>query len=587
MLAFAFKFYKFLNRNYRVAILVVLLGFFLPYYLQFENSYFYNFDVLDAHAPFYKILKDRGIMFTISNNVRVSGIMNNELPRNALPPGFNFVGILFYIFPSFTAFLINFTISHLVAFWGMFFFLRKYILKEKIEGLLLVIISGFFMYLPFFEIFEGVNNSGIPFVAYAFLNIIKNEKPFRNYVILGAFAFYSSLILIGIFVIAYMVLITTFDFWKKKSINKNALIAIFMIIGIYLLENIQLINLTFFSGIVSHRSEITCPDFTTKYNFEWLIHSLSIGEILAQAYGKIILIFASISIILVVFTKKINSFKPIFLILSLILFNSLVNSFWCNEYINPIKEQIVLFKMVNFARVVHLNPFLWYVLLAFLLKFWTDFSKYNSLKKVLIFAVPSVLIPQFYMIIGGNMEYRQNIYQITKVKLFESRFEQNCSYREFYSTTFFEEIGNFIGKTKQEYQIACIGIPPNILAYNGFQTVDFDSPNYPLSYKKKFRPLIEKEIEKSKKYQWTYDSWGNKCYVLSAELDKHPDLILKYSNLKISNLQLNTKMYDVLHIDYIFSAVEILNAKENKLSLEKHFEKNEVPYEIFLYKTVL
>jgi hypothetical protein len=131
--------------------------------------------------------------------------------------------------------------------------------------------------------------------------------------------------------------------------------------------------------------------------------------------------------------------------------------------------------------------------------------------------------------------------------------------------------------------VASIGLHPAIAQYNGFYTVDTYTNFYPLSYKYQFRAIIAKELDKSPVLKDYYDHWGNRVYVFVAELGKHYEF-RKNSKKKIYHLDINTKAFEELGGQYIFSSVPIVNAQANHLKFLKDFTDSQSVWKIYLYQ---
>lgn len=85
-----------------------------------------------------------------------------------------------------------------------------------------------------------------------------------------------------------------------------------------------------------------------------------------------------------------------------------------------------------------------------------------------------------------------------------------------------------------------------------------------------------------KKY---FDQWGGRCYLFVAELGKNYEF-KKNSKVKIHHLKLNTSVFKKMGGEYIFSAVPILNAKEDHLELKKTFNQKDSAWKIYLYQVM-
>ena len=129
------------------------------------------------------------------------------------------------------------------------------------------------------------------------------------------------------------------------------------------------------------------------------------------------------------------------------------------------------------------------------------------------------------------------------------------------------------------------GFHPAIAQYNGFYTLDSYNNFYPLSYKHEFRKIIEKELEKNKTIRTYFDEWGGRCYLFTDELGKHY-MFKKTSKKKLNDVQFNLEPFKEMGGHISFSAVPIVNAKDNHLVLERVFSSKESIWKIYLYKVM-
>lgn len=64
----------------------------------------------------------------------------------------------------------------------------------------------------------------------------------------------------------------------------------------------------------------------------------------------------------------------------------------------------------------------------------------------------------------------------------------------------------------------------NINVIDGYHTL------YQLSYKKKFRKIIETELDQSKKLKDYFDNWGNRAYLFYNDPN---NLLINFNEVKI------------------------------------------------------
>ena len=109
-----------------------------------------------------------------------------------------------------------------------------------------------------------------------------------------------------------------------------------------------------------------------------------------------------------------------------------------------------------------------------------------------------------------------------------------------------------------------VGLDPMIAVMNDIKVIDGYHTLYPLSYKFKFRKIIEKELEKNTVLKNYYDSWGSRVYAF-------------YNNQ--NNIMLNFQAAKKIGADYVISKFPIENNELEKVCSECNGSN-----EIFLYK---
>ncbi len=239
-------------------------------------------------------------------------------------------------------------------------------------------------------------------------------------------------------------------------------------------------------------------------------------------------------------------------------------AFWFFKGWAPLKEQFQLLNTFNFARFHFLRPLLIYLMFAVgLFMLWRLGKNGQRFVKL-------CLIVQIIVLFGANEEIKY-------------RSAGKPSFKQFYATSQFNEIDQYIGASKSSYRVASIGIHPAIAQYNGFYTLDTYNNFYPLEYKHQFRKIIAAELDKNATLKKYFDTWGGRCYIFVAELGKKYEY-RKNSKKKIENLDLNTEVFKEMGGKYIFSAVPIVNAKSNGLLFKKAFDDKDSAWRIYLYE---
>ena len=105
-----------------------------------------------------------------------------------------------------------------------------------------------------------------------------------------------------------------------------------------------------------------------------------------------------------------------------------------------------------------------------------------------------------------------------------------------------------------------------IAAMNDINIIDGYHTLYQLSYKKKFRKIIENELEQSEKYKDYFDNWGNRVYLFYNDQN---------------NLLINFNEVKNLGAKYIISSFSIKNE-----ALESNYVLYDEKNEIYLYRLI-
>ena len=568
--------------------LIILFLYLSPILILGENSHIIFSDNLDYYIPVLKVLAGSGKVFG-SLNATIPNFMNG-ISRNLLPSELNFHLWLYMIFKPFAAYTINYFIIHVVAFFGMYLLLKRHFLKDEGESFIVVGVSLCFSLIPFFPSF-GLSISGLPIALFAFLNIRDKKYSWTDWLIIFLIPFYSMLVLSFIFFIFFMFVLWLYDLIKTKKANLKFLIAIIFMLVVFVIVEYRLFYILFFvKNYVSSRTEIP-PGGLINISF---VESIKMGINYFingdfeqnESFNKYFINFSvAFTIIIFIFKKlKEKKVKISFLLLIIIFISSIWQGLFHGQSLNFLKNLPSIIKTFNISRIGWLNPLFWYILFALSLYFIKKYIKQgrkiisisilgNKSKTVLhIGIVTIILLCQIIFLFYFNGE------------LFERRRgkeEGLMKYKEFYSENLFKNISDYIGQDKKDYRIVSIGLPPGVTQYNGFYTLDGYFPNHPLSYKREFRKVIAKELDKSAELK--YISYGSKFYIFVAELGQDV-LVTKNENRSINNLDLNTEALKNMGGQYIFSAIPISNYKNNNLELLNIFDDSCSIWKIYLYK---
>ncbi len=149
------KILNLLNRFGFAILLAVLLLLFAMQLVNGEDNVFKIYDNLDSEITSRVLPIRNGNLFSFSND-EVIPQMANGLKRNSLNASSrNFESLLFYWFPPVYAYLINYILINLIAFFGMYLLLSKYLLKDvgEMRRILSAMLAFTFTLLPSYTIY--------------------------------------------------------------------------------------------------------------------------------------------------------------------------------------------------------------------------------------------------------------------------------------------------------------------------------------------------------------------------------------------------------------------------------------------------
>jgi len=229
------------------------------------------------------------------------------------------------------------------------------------------------------------------------------------------------------------------------------------------------------------------------------------------------------------------------------------------------ENMFVFLKGFNFTRIDKILPLLFSLLLIYNLSYLRS-ENYKKIIYTLVvvssislqLAIPQTeLIKQFF---ENNLKKEKflelknliNIKElnsasklITKKSNYIDRdlvfqFKSEKSFDNYYRFSDYRIIKSLV----KDKRVMSIGLDPMIAAMNDIKVIDGYYTVYPLSYKIKFRKIIEKELEKNIKLKNYYDRWGSRVYAF-------------YNDEK--NIMLNFQSAKTLGADYVISKFPIKN----------------------------
>jgi len=547
----------------------------LPMFILGEGSHIRIHDNLDSNIVMYKILIESGSLFS-SNDALIPNIMNG-LPRSIYHSELSIMILLFSAFGVFYGYVVNQLLIKIIAFAGMYLFLRHHVFNEKYEenSAIVILSSLCFSLIPFYPTGSG-SVAGIPLILYAFSNILVTYR-FKavDLIIIILFPFYSSLILSGFFVVIAVTAAGVVIAIKQKRINYSLILSLIIISSAYLIREYRLVLYSLSHQFVTHRILFNPGELSggtglfdcAKKTFATLIDNYDPPRTYPIFHKYIIQASFLIALGISLFKKDKKTGSALLLLFMLIVVISILNGFYYYEPFSWMLKKIPLLNIISFWRFLVFLPFLWYVIYAISMGVFWNKLRWGR------YIVPLLIVMQIIYLAYNSDEISE-------------RRIGDPSFKEFFSAELFDDIRRYIGKEQGSYRVGSIALHPGISAYNGFYTIDGYVVNYPLDYKKRFRDIIATELSKNNGIKNYFDNWGSRCYLFTAELPFAYWYIHMKQDLRINRLQLDSAVLKSMDCHYILSGVEIDNYRENNLELMREFEKGGSPYKIRLYRVL-
>ena len=229
----------------------------------------------------------------------------------------------------------------------------------------------------------------------------------------------------------------------------------------------------------------------------------------------------------------------------------------------------------NFSRIENILPLLFSIILVVIL----NLNEKKTINQILIFlTIFSTISHQIYLpskefakeFLKNNLEsmnlelvkkeyYNNNLKNILLIvkdknnfnsKNFDFNFQTNNSFDAYFKKETYQKIRAIVEKDR----VASIGIDPMIAAMNNINVIDGYHTLYQLSYKKKFRKIIETELDQNKKLKDYFDNWGNRAYLFYNDPN---NLLINFNEVKnlgakyiISSFSIKNEALESDHVLY-------------------------------------
>ena len=507
-----------------------------------------------------------------------------ELPADSMKSSAPLFTVLYRIFPVEWAFLVQFFLLTLTAFFGMYFLIKR-ITQSSIAAILAAMI---FAFLPFQPVY-GLNVMGIPLLFLCFYELFKTKSGVKTALwCLGIlyFASCTHIALAGyvaiLVALGLLIAVLKKDAWKWKE-HLSFTIGVLVLIAAYALLNMNLIlSLVFGSGdFVSHRTEFVASPGGGNFLSRVFI-MLNYGEEnYAPSLHRMVLPFLVIFTVLLIlrFRKLSKEMQEVsvfaFLGLGLIGIICVLYGVLGSEWVANLKNNLGGFiKYTDLDRFYYFLPGLWWAVFGIeagilIKESEALFGAKGPVKPLVTAAVILCLLPTLFM-----MKKRINIYDNINYHNNGSGVTGTMSMSEYYRSDLMKLIDEHIGRDKSTYRVAHLGISPAPSLVYGFYTVDGYSNNYPLEYKHNFRKVIAQALSEDEVLATYFDTWGSRAYLYLG--DSH------ITEEAYHNLPYDFEVLKGLNCRYLFSDREIEDTPG--LAFEGEFVSGRWGSKIYLYR---
>jgi hypothetical protein len=548
--------------------LLPVLMVYLTYLLLGQNAHFEILDNLEAEPLLRDML--RRDLRTSPGDGLVQQTMNG-LPRVCMPSDLNVTTWIHYLLPSFAAYMTNLALVMFVGYAGTWLLMRKRLLPSS-PAWIAAGVAACFGVLPLFPEY-GISVAGQPLLLLALLWIHDRKHLALAGGVVALFLFWSSLYLVGLFVLAALGVAWVFVSFRQRKIHVPMLLAMLcMGAGYFLVENRIMMETFVHHSFVPHREEFALiPPTTFKNSIGSSLTFLLYGFYHAPTHSKWMLLpllsVAGIGWVQWLRRRADGLWKGAAVMGALVVIASFAIGFTHWTPLENAFQKVSFFRQFNRERLFFLLPLLWYVLLglACAIAWRNKFMKY---------AAPLLLALQCLFILAHHNDFNVNVRRLQAGVEPTRRDDVNTySWRTFYAEEVMQQVEDHIGRPMENYRVACIGIKPALTQHHGFYTLDLYNNLYPLDYKHSFRRIMAAELDKSPFNKKYFDEWGNRCVILPAE-----------EGDTLHHLALDISAFRDMGGEYLLSHPFILNSDSLGLKLEAKWVDPEFPDRVHLYK---
>lgn len=554
-----------LNKKILLTSLLLLLIYLSPNLFFLDDSKYLVGDNLNQHIPINKILVESKAL-SADSYAKVPYIMGG-IERAYLKSELKFVFLIYKVFPIQIAYAIIRILMHLVAFFGMYFFLSRYVFFNKEIGLISILALSFAT-LPFFT--NGfLTIAGQPLLLYCLLNIFNKKSSVFDWNVIALFPFFSSLVLGNFFFLFFISVTYMIYILLNRDVNWKLIIALLLFSITTVVAEYRLFIFQFNDQWETARIEMLRLG---NMNLKGVV-GMSLAFFIDGHRHFLSLHFPFILIVVgsVPFFVNFAFWKKwMFPLMGVIIFSVVFEQmFYGWSVFNDFKTSSVFLNSFTF-RFYALLPIAWYLTYGFSVKY---LIVQKRVKIPLYILLSLVLVNNFFG--TANIAVENSFFHT----FFNDDSKTHYSFNEYYSPYMFNEIKQEINLKENEI-IGCVGFPSAIANYNQISTIGGFLNNYPLEYKDRMRKVIQPEIKRNKNLNEWFNNYGVVCELLSSETYK------KNGKKKIEQFNIDLDKLRVNDCFYILSSIPIGTFDKKMMLVKKITNRNKNAYlkSVFIYK---
>lgn len=575
---------------WRAPLLAVacLLAYFALAYARGEDSYVRIDDHLDGNVPLYRFLsRTQPILGPL--DYRIDAIFGG-IPRNSMPTTLHLGALPYYLLDTFWAQVANEVLIRLATFAGVFLLLRRHLLPHASPfvhaGAALCFSLQPFMPIGYWSV------AGAPLLLYALVNLHQGRGSPWDWGIVAVYPFYSALVYVGFFVLLLLGVLLLRDALRGR-LDAALLAATALIAGGYCVSEYRLLYQTFLDpDYVSYRSEFVRAKGPLRHVVKAIVVTFFQNHVHAAGLQTPFIVSSMALAVGLGVRERARRpggwslrelgfelregwagrsvFGALLLLTLLCLVLAVYAGIWRWTPIQALVEgSPAPVRSFNFHRLQ------WFAAPLFALAFGCALHELDARLRHGRSLVVALLAAQLAWTVWNSDGWKE-------------QRRSGLTYHGYYSPELFLEIRDHIGRPQSEYRVVSFGLSPAIALYNGFSVLDGIVQDYPLSHKRRFRRVMAPELEKDPGLREWYDGWGGHVDLVSSELGRvsgyaRSVYTKRAERRAVDHLELDPDALRELGAAYLLSAVEIRDHPNLGLRLERVFERDDSPWQIFLY----